>query len=279
MGIDYLYKELPLVHDQRMGTYINDTRRLSGQITAVFDDAKNTEWFVRSYLALKFILGATVFATSAIYAEKSNLKVVIPYLNYYMMLSACRAFILTLPCLPWRGDRSIEMTHNSIINTSTDKLKRIGSSEAENFGKILRAAKDQRDLFSYRFPSSGLAIFGQDLITVDRAVSTARFFTELAQLNSACLEAAAKEGKGSYELLEVDDVWHLMKYETETGELVDDEDYNRVAYFHRKYRGPRALVSMATEGLVEDFFGAWSDELESGGYDGSINYNLLLDVF
>jgi hypothetical protein len=38
-----------------------------------------------------------------------------------------------------------------------------------------------------------------------------------------------------------------------------------------------ALVGIATEGLVEDFFGAWSSDVEEG-FDPDSDTDLLLDL-
>src|SRR3546814_5382198 len=87
------------------------------------------------------------------------------------MLNSCRAFIFSLPCMPWQGFTTIEMTHSKILNVAADKLKRLDADQEQRCGRILRAAKEQRDLFSYRFPATGLSLFGKNL--VDPAVAIA----------------------------------------------------------------------------------------------------------
>jgi hypothetical protein len=148
----------------------------------------------------------------------------------------------------------------------------------------LWAAKEQRDLFSYRFPATGLAIFGDSLVSVDEATGIARLLTELAQINLSCLESriARHRPEQSFELLELDDMWHTMQYELKNDALIDDEDYSRVGYFVRKYRGPTSLVILATDGLVEEFFGAWGarDEREDESrFDADQEWDLLLDIW
>ncbi|WP_206118394.1 hypothetical protein, partial [Rhizobium laguerreae] len=127
---NYHYKELPTrCSDSEIQNYISRTRDLFDPIARAFEDAHNTEWFIRSYLALKYVLGSTVLANSAEYAEERNLQVTLPYLRYYMLLNCSRAFLLTLPCLGWRGEKTIEMTHNNILNLTGDKLKRLGQRD------------------------------------------------------------------------------------------------------------------------------------------------------
>ncbi|WP_310107159.1 hypothetical protein, partial [Sphingomonas sp. BE138] len=74
---------------------------------------------------------------------------------------------------------------------------------------------------------------------------------------------------------QVDDIWHTVRYETAGEDFVDDDDYQRVGYFYRKYTRPVALIGIATEGLVEDFFSAWSSEDEEG-FDPDSDTQLLL---
>jgi hypothetical protein len=281
----YDYRELPnRCTDSEIAGYIQRTRELFDPIARGFDDDRNTTWFIRSYLSLKFVLGATVLANSAEYAESRNLQVTLPYLSYYTILNCCRSFILTLPCIDWRGEKTIEMTHNNILNLTSDKLKRLGARHEDTLKPRLWAAKEQRDLFSYRFPASGLAIFGDNIVSVDEATGIARLLTELAQINLACLEAriARHKPKSSFGLLELDDMWRTMQYEMKTETLIDDEDYSRVGYFVRKYKGPASLVALATDGLVEDFFGAWqpTDEHDDADrYNAGRQWNLLLDIW
>ena len=275
---EYRYRELPNFDDGALIRYIGTTRRLFAPIANGFEDTANTEWFVRSYLALKFVLAATLQANSARFAIERNLQVVRPYLVYYAMLSCCRAFLFTLPCLEWRGMRSIEEKHGTIIRTAADKLKRLDAGEAERCLRILDTARNQRNVISYRFPTSGLALFRDDLVSLDEAVRVARLFTELTQLNLACLEGSVGKLSGkTFKLLDLDDVWHAMRYETSTASLIDDDDYLRVGYFLKHYQKPVALIALATEGLVEEFFGAWHEEL-ADAFDPDKDDGLLLDL-
>ncbi|WP_245469042.1 MULTISPECIES: hypothetical protein [unclassified Mesorhizobium] len=281
----YSYRELPeRCSGVEIDRYIQRTRDLFDPVARGFDDARNTEWFIRSYLALKFVLGATVLANSAEYAEDRNLQVALPYLGYYTILNCCRSFLFTLPCLDWRGEKTIEMTHSNILNVTADKLKRLGQRHEDTLKPRLWAAKEQRDLFSYRFPATGLAVFGDGLVCIGEAIGIARLLTELAQINLSCLEScvAKHNPNKKFKLLELDDMWHTMQYDMKTQSFVDDEDYSRVGYFVRKYKGPATLADLATDGLVDDFFGAWAptdDRDDANRYDADRQWDLLLDIW
>ncbi|MDO6755969.1 hypothetical protein Q4598_06990 [Phaeobacter inhibens] len=280
-GLDTIcrYQELTKIADKSLQNYAAKTRELFGPVAKSFDDDKNAEWLIRSYLALKFVLASTVLGTSAKHADNENLKITLPYLNYYTMLNCARAFIFTLPCIEWRDEKSIEMTHQNIINTAGDKLRRVDGGIALAIKSRLLNGQKQRELFSYRFPATGLSVFKDDLIMVEEAIETARFLAELAQFNLSCLEAAVrKHTELSFKVGGQDNLWDLMRYNTKTQELIDDDDYHRVGYFVRKYRYPSELVSLGTHGLLEDFFGAWVSEDEtSQGYNPDEDWNLLLD--
>jgi hypothetical protein len=280
----YNYRELPdrCSVDEITG-YIQRTRDLFDPIARAFDDDRNTEWFIRSYLALKFVLGATVLGNSAEYAESQNLQVTLPYLNYYTILNCCRSFLLTLPCVDWRGEKTIEMTHNNILNVTSDKLKRLGKGHEDLLKHRIWEAKEQRDLFSYRFPATGLAIFGENIVQVSEATGIARLLTELAQINLTLLEGRISKHNPnrSFEVLNQHDLLHTMQYDMKTEALIDDEDLSRVDHLMRHFKGPAPLATLATEGLVEDFFGAWQPKSEAdvpGRFNPDNQWNLLLDI-
>ena len=100
---EYRYQELPKSGDAAIRQYIARTRALAAPIATGFDDERNAESFIRSYLALKLVLSSTLLANTALYARDHNLQEVRPYLSYYLMSNCCRAFIFTIPCMPCRA--------------------------------------------------------------------------------------------------------------------------------------------------------------------------------
>lgn len=96
-----------------------------------------------------------------------------------------------------------------------------------------------------------------------------------------CNSPSMRSGK-RFGLLDIDDMWHTMRYDSSTASLIDDEDYSRVAYFVRRYRGPACLAALGKDGLVDDFFGAWSpidDTIDAGDFNADREWDLLLDVW
>lgn len=146
----------------------------------------------------------------------------------------------------------------------------------------LQDSKIQRELFSYSFPASGFTASGFEPESLDCSIKIARLFTDLTQLNSACLEASVdKHGNPPFDF-DGDAVIKCTAINSREGVLIFDyDDCHRSDYFMRKTDKPYCIFSLATEGLVEDFFGAWVDHHEitkEGGYDPDCDWHLLMSV-
>ena len=276
----YQYRALPATcASEAVQAYVVETRRKFAKIAKDFDDAAHTQWLARNYLALKLVLGATIMASSAEHAQAENLQVTLPYLNYYTLLSCARAVVLTHPDTVWQGQRSIELTHQSAINTTANALRQLDPKAEQRWGDVLRLARDHRELYSYRFPASGLRLVQKGMLSVEEAQDLGRLLAEIALLHSQCLESAVrKHAPGPHQLLDNDDVWLAIAYETKSEMFVDDDDWMRVSRFFGSLSRPIPLDVLATPGLLEDFFGAWSSE-ERGGYDPDDHWSLLLELW
>lgn len=94
----YAYRELPRqATSEQISNYCASTRRLFAPITKSFGARDNSVWVLRHYLSLKFVTAASLLAGSAQYAFERNLLIGVPYFNYYAVLNACRADLLTSP--------------------------------------------------------------------------------------------------------------------------------------------------------------------------------------
>lgn len=221
-------------------------------------------------------------ATSAEYSRDRNLRVVVPYLIYYTLFSSCRSFLLTCPDVAWTGAATARFSHSGAITLAKDLLKRLDATAATEAGIRLQSAKDQRELFSYAFPMSGTKVTSTQLISLEDAVAWAGFFSELAHLNSACLEGAvAKHQAGRAFGLIDDGAWELMKHGLHNGEEHFDEgDWAWLGKLFRGHTAPVALTALVSEGMTEDFFGTWvdSDDVEDA-YDPDRDWRILLDIW
>lgn len=101
---------------------------------------------------------------------------------------------------------------------------------------------------------------------------------EIAQLQSAVLEAAiTKHVKQQYEIDEME-VMSVCIYGN-TCFQIDQEDCYRLNYITRKVRRPFSIINTMTEGMVEDFFGAWcSDADDEDVYNPDENWRIIFPV-
>lgn len=274
----YDYQAITELYDLKdIEAYCRDSRSRFANIAKSFNDELNTEWLIRAYLSLKYILAATVLISSAKHAESQNIKVTVPYLKYYTLFNCCRALNLTFPDYVWRGPGSIEASHGKVVNFAANALRRIDLNSEKRWGDFVRKARDHRELFSYSFPALGRFLIKEKEQPLADVAQAAQFFAEMAQLNSECLYSAIKKhSPGPHGLIESEDLWRTMKYQTEDEKFIDDDDWHRIGQAARQNFTPVPLTLLASEGLVEDFFGAWASEDEIG-YNPDDHWGELLD--
>lgn len=277
---DYTALEQTLSRDV-LDAYVHRTRTLFAPTAKKFDDKVNTEWLLRVYLALKFILHATVMATSARYSTERNVQITVPYLIYYMLFNACRAFLMTCPDIEWVGAATARLSHAKAIERTGEILKRLDADLASEVRRKLQAAKDQREMFSYHFPMSGAQGEAGQLIALDDAISVARLLAELAQLNSACLEGAVnRHGKPPFGMQEMEIEELINHARTEGADLVDYVDRAWLRKLVRVHKAPAPVIALVSEGMTEDFFGIWcAGDPQPGDFDPDEDWRVLLDVW
>ena len=242
--------------EDKCSKYCSRMREKFAGLTKAWSDDLHSEWLTRNYLAVKMILSASVMLTSFEYCSEKNLRIVQPYLLYYAVLSCCRAVHFTSPNFHLQNTDLYAMTHQKIINATGEHLESNFPktwADAKSFLEKLRA---DREMFSYRFPAQGVRRLDMGG-AYERVVNLCSLLAENAELNSECLDASfAKHVTGTYEM-NPEIVKLCFLYESDAGVFVDNDDYYRTGYMARKMTGPCSLSIMATEGLVEDFFGSW----------------------
>lgn len=243
--------------DIALKKYISWISRRAAKVSSAWNDEANSEWLVRMFLAARMTLGASVMASSRDYAEEKNLRIVIPYLDYYTLLYSMKSLVLTLPGISWNQGEIISQTHSKTINVVCDALAKLDTKiAAETKDKILKS-KAIRELISYRAPSSG-----DNLTNLEGPpFQTCRVLLEVAQLTSEILERSIVK-KNSGKRFEIIDEYIEQAFQNtiEGVNFFDDEDYYRIGYFCRKYPFPVNIYHMMSEGHVEDFFGSWMDD-------------------
>jgi hypothetical protein len=220
------------------------------------------EWFFRTYASVKLILSSTVMLSSANYAAEKGLRIVEPYLLYYALFNTSRALVLLFPEQQWQDGKLLEeSTHEKVRNVTVDQLRYLSQDLAHEYQDLAQRALVIRELFSYRFPATGLKNEIEKLLPdYEDIVVVCRYVAEAAQLYSECLEKAfSKVGRPSGEFSETA-LRRVFEYEHKLfGDFLmqDSDDYHRLGRALRSFGRPVSLALTATEGLVEDFFAAW----------------------
>jgi hypothetical protein len=238
----------------------------------------NSEWITRNYLSSKMILSATVMLTSLEYAIEKNLKMTIPYLYYYSLITCCRALLYANPYNEWKENSDfLNMSHSKMINLTKDYLNHLDTDYALKVDNILNELKESRELFSYKFPSTGLNIVSEyNLYEIIEICST---LCELAQLTSEQIQKYTfKKCMDNYEEWNSVDLNYLKHTYSYNG-ITDSEDWRRIDYIRRKQPFPASIYCTMTEGMVEDYFGAWCpDDEDDDLYNPDINWRIVFPV-
>jgi hypothetical protein len=273
----YDYIELPAqVTADQVAAYCHETRRRFAPIAKSLTDSDNSRWLLRHYLALKFVISASTLIGSSEYSWQRNVLMSVPYLNYYALLNVCRAFLLTAPDGVPMGRESENLTHERILNTTANLMRRLDPDAERRWGDELRRARDHRNLFSYQFPASGLAILKDTGQTPHQVGNLARLIAELAMLNSECLQSAlarhAPQIVSTPRLRELDWVTVYDIAGQTTKDSVDREWLSK----HLARGHVTTLAAMVWDGLIEDFYGAWVPAYEEGDNPDPFNPDLYM---
>lgn len=222
-------------------------------------------------------MSSSVMLTSLEYCMSQNVRVTEPYLVYYSILNCSRAVLFTNPIIDWNSGEIIEATHAKIINTTSDLIGQFNKTFGSKFKDIITRAREYRELFSYKFPANGINDFN---VSYDEAVSISTFLSELAQFQSVILEKQNFKKNKIETSIDKSIIKKGYIYKGDTYEFLDDEDWYRLDYIHRKQPYPVSLFFTLTEGMVEDFFGAWypkDDEID-GKYNPDDNWNIIFSM-
>lgn len=249
---------------------------------------KRSELIMRNYLATKMILSASVMMSSLEYSIDKNLKMVIPYLSYYSILTCCKAVFFTSPSVNWNDSEKSIINHSKIKNVAIECIKMLDKDIADEIKKDIDIYKNYRENFSYRFPSSGIGIFNNYDLSFDKTLEICKILCEIAELNSLNLQdyifKNCIDEMSDVEQLDEKYIKECFCYvidDDEKVELIDDDDLYRIDYISRKQPFPVDIYHTMTEGMVEDFFGSWCSHEGSEDktlYNPDINWRIIFSV-
>lgn len=243
----------------------------------------NLEWITRHYLSLKMIISASVMITSLEYNIKKGVNISVPYLSYYAILSCCRAIVFTLPSQKW-GKNLIEMKHTKILNTVGDCVRKLNIAYGGEILSILSRYRNYRELFSYKFPGSGIDLvsdFGHRF-EYDDTVKLCKILCEIAQLNSEqveryiekhCLSNIDEWGNcGGKYILKCCIYKNVEQNDTKTDlYMIDEEDECALKYIMEHHSFPVSLYCNLPEWKIRDLFAVWESE--------EVSYNQDQDIY
>lgn len=236
----------------------------------------NSEWICRIFMSAKLVMSSTLHINAAYFAEEKNLRVVVPYLRYYSVLSLLRAVCCTLPEHEWKDGNLIQISHATAIDGALEHLRRFDKTVADSAKTEIRELKAERELISYRAPSSGYDRISEK----NRHLSLCILLAEIAQFNSELFESSMLKhaNPANFRLLS-EYAAKIASFEIEGYYFGDNEDAYRLGYIARKQPYPVNMQQLMREGHVEDFFGAWvakeeGDEL----FNPDEMQNIIFDI-
>jgi hypothetical protein len=224
------------------------------KLTKAWSTELNSEWTCRLFMAAKLVMSSTLHVNSAHYAQDRNLRVVVPYLQYYSILSLLRAVCYTLPEHDWKDGQLIQISHGAAIDGALEHLRRFDKTVADAAEAEIRELKAERELISYRAPSSG----DDQISEKNRFLSLCMLLAEVAQFNSELFEfSLLKHANPAHFRLLSEYAEKIASVEIDGHYFGDNEDAYRLGYLARKQPHPVNMQHFMKEGHVDDFFGAW----------------------
>ncbi len=253
----------------------------------------NSEWILRTYNATKMVMASTLLLNSAKYCIEHGLLITVPYLLYYSAFNACRSLVYVTSFSESNSlDNLIEITHSKVLNIIPDIVARLNKLLSDIIKKQLYELKDERELYSYVFPANGL----RNELEFDRTVNLCGILVELAELTGRRIqnyiekkflynESLRNIATESWQMLNQNIISKIFAHKTksindqEVISWIDEEDWSRVDYIKRKVKYPCSIFLTMTEGMTEDFFGAWCiEDTDTGDFNSLKNWNIIFPI-
>ncbi|WP_418187126.1 hypothetical protein [Aliarcobacter lanthieri] len=293
-GKDWIYNFRKLynyIDEVENNKCISSLQKQYANILKSYSKEKNSEWICRIYFSAKMILHTTLQLLSLTFSEDKNVRLVSSYLKYYALLSSSRALIMTLSTIEWNDGKITEISHSKIIKITIDFVKNFDKELSKRLENVFKILKSHRELITYRAPTIGSNIISNHFqdnyledvgIEINEVIYLCTVLAEFAQLNSEIFEKSVLKHADdeNFELLDVY-INQLSIINVNDMNFFDKEDFYRLNYLKRKYPVPTNILHVMTEGLTEDFFGAWEadeyeDELFTTGSPS--NWGIIFDI-
>lgn len=220
------------------------------RLTKVWSPELNSEWTCRIFMAAKLVMSSTLHINAAHFAENRNLRVVVPYLRYYSVLSLLRAVCYTLPEHEWKDGNLIQIPHGKAISGAVEHLRRFDKAVADSAKAEIRELKAEREFISYRAPSSG----DDQVSEKNQFLSLCMLLAEVAQFNSELFESSLlKHADSAHFCLLSEYTARIASVEIEGHYFGDREDAHRLGDLACKQLHPVNMQHFMQEGHVDNF--------------------------
>lgn len=188
------YAEIPArIPEKVLRDHAKDLRKRCERLTKRWGAERNAEWMVRSYLALRRMISATVLLSSARATRKGKRKPPTSDQVFEGLLEAARACILLLPDQPWSRGELARTPHERVFQLTRGSVTEIDPLQGARVSQALEGAMGYRRTTLLR--AKGEEMKGPQVprLRSDPATPVARFLCELTQWRSEVLGRVLSE--------------------------------------------------------------------------------------
>ncbi|WP_024295823.1 hypothetical protein [Lacrimispora indolis] len=251
-----------------------------------WDSHLNVEWIIRTYKSAKMVMASTLMLNTASYCIEHNAFIAVPYLLYYALFNISRSLVFVDPHQPWSSiEKLSRISHSKLSTITKDIIAKLNLNLSFEIYTKIEELRNDRELFSYAFPANGY----QRKIVFENVVGCCGIVAELAELTGFRIqnyiekhylktEEQRQVALNTWQKAELCDLVEAYTYSS----IIDSEDLYRIDYIKRKRKFPASIIFTLTEGMTEDFFGAWlseNDEILSDDYfKPDINWNIIYPI-
>ncbi|HUW26232.1 MAG TPA: hypothetical protein VMW07_06865 [Gallionella sp.] len=217
------------------------------KLTKAWSAELNSEWTCRLFMAAKLVMSSTLHVNAAYFAADTNRRVVVPYLRYYSILSLLRAVCYTLPEHEWKNGQLIQIPHGKAIDGVLEYLRCFDKAVADSAETEIRELKAERELISYRAPSSG----DDQVSEKNQFLQLCMLLAEVAQFNSELFESSllTHANRAHFRLLS-EYAERIASIEIDGHFFGDREDAYRLGYLARKQPHPVNMLHFMKDSLI-----------------------------
>ncbi len=259
------YAEIPArIPEKVLRDHAKDLRKRCERLTKQWRAERNAEWMIRSYLALRRMISATMLLSSARATRKGKRKPPTSDQVFEGLLEAARACILLLPDQPWSRGELARLPHERVFQVARDSVREVDRLQGAWMGKAVEGAMAYRRMSLLRAGADGAPGAQVPRLRSDPSTPAARFLCELTQWRSEVL------GRVLSERLEPPIGWDFAVLgaaasPSARGEaILDEADARRIGGLMGAVPHPQDIWTMMRHHLSDDADGLVPDPGDAG---------------